>query len=82
MAIRIECDGGCGTIAASQDEFVKFGHFVPCYYCIECHKSVATYYTARDSLHNEVAGKWHKGVEKLENRWFADHPNGVLPDAS
>lgn len=82
MAIRIECDGGCGTIAESQDEFVKFGHFKPGYYCLECYKSVATYYGARDSLHTQVSEKWLKGLAQLDKKWLADHPNGVLPDAS
>lgn len=82
MAIRIECDGGCGALAESQDEFVRFGSFKPGYYCQECHKSVATYYAARDSLHGKVADKWRSGLAGLDKKWLAEHPNGVLPDGT
>ena len=82
MPIRIECDGGCGTTGASQDEFVKFGHFQPGYYCPDCHKSVAVYYAARDSLHDTVAKKWGAGLKLLGVKWLNEHPGGVLPDGA
>ncbi len=82
MAIKIECDGGCGTTVASEDDFVKFGHFKLGYYCDDCHESVAAYYAARDALHTKVSKTWQTGDDKLATKWLADHPGGVLPDAT
>lgn len=80
MPIRIECDGGCGATADSEQDFVSFGFFRKGLYCQKCAKSVAEFYANRDTLHEIVAKRWQTGLAKLKAGWLKEHEGGSLPD--
>ena len=80
MPIRIECDGGCGTTADSEADFVIMGHFKRGSYCTLCAESVTAFNSKRDGLHDAVAKKWEAGLGKLKASWLKEHEGGRLPD--
>ena len=80
MPIRIECDGGCGAVTESADDFVTFGDFRKTLYCEECASSVKAFFTKRDELHETVAKRWQAGYARLKAAWAKEHEGGRLPD--
>ena len=80
MAIRIECDGGCGATCEREAEFTEFGHFKKKWYCVNCAESMRKLNIERDCLHDKVSNEWRAGLANLRLGWWNSHKGGTLPD--
>ena len=80
MAIKIECDGGCGVTGTREAEFVVIGHFAKKTYCEKCAQSISDFHTQRDALHDDAAKQWDDKYDALKAKWRKAHKGGSLPD--